>query len=336
MYGVTILDIAKITGFSKATVARAFANPEQVRPATLEIIRTAARTMGYRPNAIARAMITKRTGNLAFIIYGKQAPVITNPFYGPVLESVVNAAQRKGYSVFIVSDEEMRLPSGSIMLEKQVDGTIFASQPDPEMLNLYKSTGTPVVLLNHVSETDDVISVTADDYGGVFLAVEHLYSLGRRSFALIEGNFTEYIRNLRKQAYIDALKKFGLVYDERMVELVEPHVADAELGMRNILERSGNNSPDAVLCMNDIIAAGAMKALQAAGRRIPQDTAVVGYDDSSICTYCNPELTSIDGGKERMGEEAVRILCELIEKKENVEPVCLDVRLSIKGSTVSK
>lgn len=332
--GVTILDIAKTTGFSKATVARAFSNPELVRPGTLKTIRSAAEEMGYHPNALARAMITKRTGNLAFIIYGKQAPVITNPFYGPVLESVVTAAQRKGYSIFIVTDEEMRLPSGKIMLEKQVDGTIFASQPDLEMLNLYKSKGTPVVLLNHASDSSDFLSVVADDYGGVSLAMNHLYSLGRRRIALIEGSFTDYIRKARKQSYLDALKRFGLPYDERMVALVEPHVSDGAEGMRRVLRQAGDTPPDAVLCMNDIIAAGAMKALLAAGMRIPEDIAVTGYDDSSICAFCYPEMTSIDGGKERMGEEAVRMLCALIDKKQDVHSVKLDVRLSIRGSTI--
>lgn len=331
---VTILDIAKETGFSKATVSRAFINPELLQPETLKTILEAAASMGYRPNAIARAMITKRTGNLAFIIYGRQAPVITNPFYGPILESVVNAAQRQGYSVFIVSDEEIRLPSGDLMLQKQVDGVIFASQPDLGMLKMYRHNGTPVVLVNHRSELPDMVSVISDDYQGMNLAMDHLYSLGRRRIALLGGNFTEFILHRREQAYRDALARFGIPYDERYVELTEPHVTDAEAGMRRILARLGNDCPDAVVCMNDTLAAGAIKALRKAGKRVPEDVAVTGYDDSVVCTLCEPELTSVDGCKERMGEEAVRLLCALIGNKPDVEPVVLDAQLKVRASTV--
>ncbi|MEA4914756.1 MAG: LacI family DNA-binding transcriptional regulator [Christensenella sp.] len=333
---VTILDIAGATGFSKATVSRAFINPELLQPDTLKTILDAAARMGYRPNAIARAMITKRTGNLAFIIYGRQAPVITNPFYGPILESVVNAAQRQGFSVFIVSDEEIRLPSGDLMLQKQVDGVIFASQPDPDMLEMYRCNGTPVVLVNHRSELPDMVSVISDDYQGINLVMDHLYYIGHRRIALLGGNFTEFILHRRQQAYKDALARFGIPYNDQLVEVAEPHVADAEAGMRRILLRAGADCPDAVVCMNDTLAVGAIKALRKAGKRVPEDVAVTGYDDSTICALCEPELTSVDGGKERMGEEAVRLLCDLIAKKTNVESVTLNARLKIRASTAGE
>jgi DNA-binding LacI/PurR family transcriptional regulator len=331
---ITILDIARATGFSKATVSRAFINPELLQPETLKTILDAAAKMGYRPNAIARAMITKRTGNLAFIIYGRQAPVITNPFYGPILESVVNAAQRQGYSVFIVSDEEIRLPSGDLMLQKQVDGVIFASQPDPGMLEMYRHNGTPVVLVNHRSENPDMVSVISDDYQGVNLAMNHLYSLGRKQIALLGGNFTEFILHRREQAYRDALERFGIPYDERLVERAEPNVSEAEKGMQRILDRLGGDYPNAVVCMNDTLAVGAIKALRKAGKSVPEDVAVTGYDDSTVCVLCEPELTSINGGKERMGEEAVRLLCALINKETKVESVTLNAQLKIRASTV--
>lgn len=330
---VTILDIAKATGFSKATVSRAFINPELLQPETLKRIQDAAADMGYRPNAIARAMITKKTGNLAFIIYGRQAPVITNPFYGPILESVVNAAQRQGYSVFIVSDEEIRLPSGDLMLQKQVDGVIFASQPDLKMLEMYRHNGTPVVLVNHRSTLPDMVSVISDDYQGMHLVMDHLHAMGRRRISLLGGNFTEFILQRREKAYRDALNRYGIAYDERYVDLAEPHVAEAEDAMRRILARTGYEFPDAVVCMNDTLAVGAIKALRKAGLRVPEDVAVTGYDDSAVCTLCEPELTSIDGGKERMGEEAVRLLCALIDKKTNLESVILDAKLVERAST---
>ncbi len=329
---VTILDIARATGFSKATVSRAFINPGLLQPDTRDRILSAAAALGYRPNAIARAMITKRTGNLAFIICSRQAPVITNPFYGPVLESAVNAAQKLGYSVFIVSDEEMRLDSGELMLQKQVDGVIFASQPDAEIIGMYRRSGTPMVLVNHRGD-EQVTSVVSDDYQGICLVMEHLYALGRRRIALLEGDFTAFIRLRRADAYRESLARFGLPYDEALVECVQPTVADASSGMARMLARLPSPPPDAVVCMNDTIAAGAIKQLRRAGLAVPEDVAVTGYDESAVCMLTEPELTSVDGGKERMGEEAVRLLCALIGKESAAQLCTLPARLVIRAST---
>ena len=257
---------------------------------------------------------------MAFIIYGRQAPVITNPFYGPILESVVNAAQRQGFSVFIVSDDEIRLPSGDLMLQKQVDGVIFASQPDLNMLEMYRCNGTPVVLVNHRSELPDMVSVISDDYQGINLVMDHLYSMGRRRIALLGGNFTEFILHRRQQAYRDALARFGIPYSEEARGTggtARERTRRKQCGAS--WRRTGADCPDAVVCMNDTLAVGAIKALRKAGKRVPDDVAVTGYDDSTICALCEPELTSVDGGKERMGEEAVRLLCELIAKRTDVQ-----------------
>lgn len=331
---VTILDIARSIGVSKATVSRAFIHPELVDPDTLSRIRKTAEKMGYRPNAIARAMITKRTGNIAFIIYGRQAPVITNPFYGPMLETVVAEAQKCGYSVFIVSDDELRLSTGELMLQKQVDGVIFASQPDNEMIEMFQKNGTPVVLVNHRSQRKNLPAVLSDDYAGVRLAMEHLLSLGHRRIALLSGNFTDFIRMRREEAYRDALDSAGIVIDERCQTLVEPHVADACLGMETIFARTEDAPPTAVMAMNDLIAAGAIKAAHARGLCVPKDFAVVGYDNSSICELTEPELTSVDGGKTEMGAMAVKLLTSLM-RGESVEErvLTLGVRLAERGST---
>lgn len=331
---VTIMDVARTSGVSKATVSRAFIHPEIVDPDTLSRIRRNAERLGYRPNAIARAMITKRTGNIAFIIYGRQAPVITNPFYGPILETVVAEAQKCGYSVFIVSDEELRLSTSDTLLQKQVDGVIFASQPDNEMVELFQKSGTPIVLVNHRSEKRNLPAVISDDYAGVRLAMEHLIESGHERIALLSGNFTEFIRLRREEAYRDALLAAHLPYDPRYIGCVEPHVADAEAGMLKVFERTSDARPTAVMAMNDTIAAGAIKAAHARGLSVPKDFAVIGYDDSSICELTEPTLSSVDGGKTAMGAEAVRLLTGLMRGEaigENV--VVLDAKLVLRRST---
>lgn len=118
----TIIDVAKAAGVSKSTVSRVFINPGTVKPRTLEHINKTVQKLNYMPNGLARAMITKKTETLAFIIYEGQFPVITNPFYGQILEGVVEQTRKKGYSLYISSASAIREDSFNTILQKQVDG----------------------------------------------------------------------------------------------------------------------------------------------------------------------------------------------------------------------
>ena len=126
----TIIDVAKLSGYSKATVSRAYASPNCVKPETREKIYAAAKALNYAPNAIARAMVTKQTENIAFIIHEKQYPVVLNPFYSPILEAVLQECNRHGYSAFISTDHDVRLPNGELYIKKHMDGVILAGQTD--------------------------------------------------------------------------------------------------------------------------------------------------------------------------------------------------------------
>lgn len=330
--GVTIFDVADAAGVSKATVSRAYTNPAAVNPDTLKRILSAAQEIGYRPNAIARAMITKRTGNFAFIIYGQQAPVITNPFYGPILESVVKAAGDTGHSMFIASDDDIQSNNGERILERQVDGIIFSSQPNLEMLHSAIRSKIPIVLINHVQDLPEAYCLLGDDKQGTEQAVEHLISLGHRRIALLDGLFTRFIRERRNTAFVETLSRCGVPFDPSLVHVVNPTMQDACNGMQQLLTR--DDPPTAVFCTNDTIAAGAMKAAKRLGLRVPDDLSVIGYDNSAFCTLLEPELTSIDAQKERMGEMAVECLTAQINNTPWPAHVhTLPTRLVLRGTT---
>ena len=131
----TILDVAKLCGYSKATVSRAFASPEQVSEKTRNKIYQAAQQLNYTPDAIARAMVRGRTDNIGFIIYEKQYPVVMNPFYSPIFESVMQTCGRKGYSLFISSHGDLKLPNGQTCVKKQLDGIILAGHSDEQLVS---------------------------------------------------------------------------------------------------------------------------------------------------------------------------------------------------------
>ena len=168
----TIIDVAKLSGYSKATVSRAYASPDCVKPETREKIYAAAKALNYAPNAIARAMVTKQTENIAFIIHEKQYPVVLNPFYSPILEAVLQECTRHGYSAFISTDHDVRLPNGELYIKKHMDGVILAGQTDYQSILSFRKHNIPMVLLNNRMELDDLLCVTADNYNGAVQAME--------------------------------------------------------------------------------------------------------------------------------------------------------------------
>lgn len=315
--GSTILDVAKHCGFSKATVSRAFASPEQVNEETRNKIYNAAKALNYTPNAVARAMVRKRTDNIAFIIYEQQYPVVLNPFYSPMFEAILQTITKSGFSLFISSDKDVRLPNGEIYLKKQMDGVIIAGQTSAEVIVGLKKQNIPVVLLNNKLEMDDLVCITSDQSGGAIKAMEHLIDRGHRKIGLVAGQFSPYIYSSRYNAYMDTLKKYECEIDYRFIQTIEPTKENAFNSVSSML--SLEDHPTAFFCTNDTIAIGAMKAVMRAGLRIPEDVAIVGYDDSDICTIIEPELTSVKVDKIQMGHLAASKLIALIngEKLEN-------------------
>ena len=328
----TILDVAKVSGFSKSTISRAFTEPETVKPYTLEKILWAAKKLDYTPNAVARAMITKRTENIGFIIYERQKPVISNPFYAPILASIVQATGERDYSLFIASDTDIRLPSGETMLRKQVDGVIIASQTDTGTILSFRKKGIPVVLLNYHMDLNDLYCILSDDYGGVFSAVEYLAGRGHKNIGLLSGKFTPFIYSRRYKAYIDAMAKHGLQPDYRFVQDVEPTIRDAYGLVHEML--MSENRPTALLCTNDSIAVGALKAAIRAGLSIPRDLSIIGYDNSDLCMVTEPELTSVDTDKSEMGRLTVEQLMKMINGKVPEERIItVGTKLILRGTS---
>ncbi len=311
--GPTIHDVARLAGVSKSTVSRAYADPDKVKGPTLKKILQAAESINYTPNAVARAMITRKTGNIGFIICEKQKPVISNPFYAPIVEAVVDGVNRRGNSLFISSDSDMTLPSSRIMMEKKVDGVILASQIAPEMIENFRNKGIPVVLLNNIPVSDGIPSVINDDYQGARDAMEHLIHQGHRKIGMLSGRYSPFLCTKRHQAYLDTLEAHGLPVDPRWDITVEPVAEDIFSGMNRILTL--REKPTALFCNSDVVAVSAMKSILRSGLAIPGDIAVVGYDNSEYCQVIEPELTSVHVDKEAMGRIAVDILYRLIEGK---------------------
>lgn len=327
----TILDVAKLSGYSKATVSRAFVNPERVSKRAKETIYLAANRLNYTPNAIAQAMVRKRTNNIGFVIYEKQYAVVTNPFYSTIFESVLQTCSQKGYSLFISSDRGLRLPNGQLYIKKQLDGIILAGQSDEQMVLDLQRQGMPVVLLNNAMDQENLVCVTADQYNGALLAMEHLLDRGHRHIGLLAGKFSPHVYAGRNKGYYDALLKAGIPVDNRNIRIVEPTMEQAIEGASSLLDLPV--PPTALYCTSDLIGVGAVKAALRRGLRVPEDVAIIGFDDDQNSCIVEPELTTIHIQKAAMGRIAAEQLIAQIEydlpQKEIIQtPVRLLVRRS--------
>lgn len=310
----TILDVAKLSGFSKSTVSRVFINPEAVPKNTRDKVHEAARVLEYTPNAIARAMVRRCTNNIAFIISERQDPVILNPFYSMILETIRKIVNQENYSLFISSPGEMNLQDSMIYKQKQMDGVIIAGQTNTPAVLGFKKQGMQVVLLNNDLQIDDVVCIQADHYGGAVQAMEHLIERGHRSIGLIAGRFSPYVYSQRYNAYIDVLKKNKIKIDYRFVQSIDPTLEEAYSCVSTLL--SMPDRPSALFCTNDTIAVGAMKAAIRTGLKLPEDLAVIGYDDSPISKMIEPELSSVRIDTESMGIWAVKTLIALMREEQ--------------------
>lgn len=302
----TIKDVAEMAGCSIATVSRAFSAPEKLRPETLVKIEHAAKCCNYAPNAIARAMVLQRNKTIAFVIHEKHYPIMQNPFYAAISEAVQQEAEKNGYTVYIVSSKTFANSAMSMFANRSVDGVILAGQCEQMLLDVLQRQSAPVVLVNSQSVHDDIPSVTADDYDGSLQAVEHLIHRGHTRIGLLGGNLYPYVASARQNAFIDTMAKYDLPILPRYVRSCDANISSA-LSMATEMF-SMENRPTALFCMNDVLAVGAIKAALRLQLHIPEDLAIVGYDDSNICQVIEPELTSVSVDTHRMGRESVNAL----------------------------
>lgn len=330
--GSTIIDVAKKCGYSKTTVSRAYAEPDSVSEKAKLKIYAAAKSLNYTPNAIARAMVRQQTENIAFIINEKQSPAVLNPFYSPILEAVMRESARRNYSVFVVTNQDVLLPNGEVYIKKQMDGVIFVGEAGETIIDRLREQNIPVVLLNNVLDMEDLLCITTSHYEGAMSAVDHLYEQKHRKIGLLAGRFSPQVNEARYKGYVDALVRRGLEINPQYILEIDPTLEAGEQAMAHLLQLE--NRPTATFCTNDTVAAGAMKAVIRAGLRIPEDVAIVGFDDSSVSRIVEPELTTVRIDMDRMGQLAAEKLFDLIEGKPSGETrIVIPTELIVRSSS---
>ena len=306
---VTSGDVARRAKVSQSAVSRTFTPGASVSARTREKVLNAAQELGYRPNALARAMISGRSGLIAMLV-----AYLDNQFYPIVLERLSRALQDKNYHVLLfMTDPGRRDDVVQKILEFQVEGIVMASATlSSGLARECARTGIPVVMLNRYVPSSPASSVTSDNIEGGRLVARFLLDGGHERIAYVAGAEDSSTNRDREAGFYKGLAEAGVTAWGRAVGgYTFEGAADAA---RELF--SGNPRPDAVFVANDHMAFSVMDVLRKElGLRIPEDVSVIGYDDVPEASWKAYDLTSVSQSSETMIENTVAILLEQIEKR---------------------
>ncbi|MBA2890576.1 LacI family DNA-binding transcriptional regulator [Nonomuraea soli] len=327
----TLEAVAALAGVGRGTVSRVINGSPKVSDRARDAVLEAIEQLGYVPNRAARTLVTQRTDTVALVVSEAHQRVFDEPFFAPAIRGIGSVLSETGLQLIMAmaqtQSEHERLEH--FLTGQRVDGALFVSlhgaDPLPERLEQH---GIPTVLGGRPVGLDPECYVDVDNRAGARQAVNYLVSQGRRRIATIAGSLDMGVGVDRLAGYRDALLATG------QTEIVTHGDFSEEsgiAGMRRLLAE--HPEVDAVFAASDPMALGVIKILKEAGRRVPDDVAVIGFDDSRAGAHSSPALTSVHQPAEAMGRQMARLLVSRIEETPIDHPsVILDTRLVIRES----
>jgi LacI family transcriptional regulator len=336
---VTIKDVAERAGVSITTVSHVINETRYVSEKLTEKVYAAMRELDYKPNIVARSLRSGSTKTIGLII-----PDISNPFFSDFSRKIEDIGFNHGYNVILCNTDEDRKKEEmyvEVLISKQVDGLVFIATGDSKIVeqSMYRFD-VPVVITDREAESIPSDIVLIDNYSGGYKATKYLISLDHKRIAYISGPSTLRASIQRFEGYQQALIEAGIVFDPELVRMGNARFNSGEYEMHALLNLE--NPPTAVFAFNDLTALGAMRTINNSGKQIPQDISIIGFDDISLSTLVNPQLTTVSQPIKEMAELSVELLVEKIHLKEdqrhqkNLRPeyqrIMLDTELIIRGS----
>ena len=330
----TIIDVAQKAGVSIATVSRIINDKNgQYNEKTKERVIKAIRELNYQPNVVARGLRSQKTHTVGFVVSELEA------FFVEVLEGAQSVARKKGYSAFLCNtDYNVKQEENYVvnLLERRVDGVIFIGgiMNERHIVRLRKED-IPVVLVEKFIEKTDVPSVGINNVQAAKKAVQHLLRLGHRKIGFISTPFEIVPMRERFKGYRQALMEESIPYDSSIV-YIEETIGEKDITpgyrlMQKILR--GRNVPHAFFITSDAIAIAVIKAIKNFGMEVPDDIALVGFDDIEMASYSDPPLTTVAQPKYQMGAEGMQLLIKLMNgvkvRKKEIE---LETHIVIRDS----
>ncbi len=327
----TIKEIAQIADVSAMTVSRALNDSPRVKEETRAKVLKIAKQLGYRPNRMARSLVSKKSNLISLIVAD-----IKNQYFAELARGIEDKARQNGYNViFCSTDNDPKILDSSVrlMLEVGVDGFILAAvRLNEPIVEELADQHFPVVLVNRELAEKKTSSVVIDNRAGAYLVVEHLIKCNYKKIGIITGSFELSTGIERFDGYKKALFDHGIGYQENYVSegpFTKAHGHASTLSMLSMRDR-----PQAIFAASDHIALGVMDAAEELGLRIPEDLALVGFDDTEFSSNARISLTTVSQKKYEMGELSVPMLLSLIDRQGGgyINTIVLEPELIVRKS----
>lgn len=311
-----IKEIALRAGVSKSTASRVISGNGYASPEARERVLGVVEELQYKPSAVARAMVSQRTNNIGVIIYRDEHPIVSHPVYGKIVDSILTAAQARGYSVFLTTDQEMSLRSTDFMLEKRVEGLILISRLRQNVIDYIKKFNIPYLMVNGSTDDPAVIQIVSMDEEGGGRAASYLHQLGHRRFFVIAGPQEHRSHNLRLKGFRESMERMADKMEMSVILSPESNFAQGYRLLDENWDFFVRSKFTALFATNDMMALGAMKLLTERSVRIPEQVAVMGFDDIDYAAMYSPSLTTVRVDMSKIGSDAVRMLDRLVKQEE--------------------
>jgi DNA-binding LacI/PurR family transcriptional regulator len=315
----TLEEVAHLAGVSRATVSRVVNGSPRVSPDVRTEVQAAIEQLGYVPNRAARSLVTRRSDSIAVVITEPTARLFSDPFFPRLLRGISSELAARDRQLVLLMPESAadETRTADYLTAGHVDGALLvslhANDPLPDRLT---AAGIPMVLVGRPPKGTKASYVDVDNRQGAQAAVGHLVAGGRRVIATIAGPRDMAAGMDRLAGYRDALTEAGIAHDPTLEATSDFTQDGGAAAMTQLL--AARPDIDGVFAASDLMAVGALAALAAAGRRVPADVAVVGFDDSPVATSTTPQLTSVRQPIEAMGREVARLLVDAVEASDLV------------------
>jgi len=333
----TIRDVAREAGVSVATVSRVLNDSGPVRDSTRTRVRDVARRLHFSPNTTARSLSTRQTKTLGVLL-----PDVYGEFFSEIMRGIDQQAQQRGFHVLLsgAHNRPGEVEAAVHAMRGRVDGLILmAAELDLEVLERSLPERVPAVLINADHDASRFDTINIDNYGGAAAMTAHLLELGHRGISMIGGSARNRDASERQRGFIDTLQRAGITPRPEWLVAGDFTEASGYAAAETLL--TAEKRPTAIFAANDSMAVGVLSAVRNAGLRVPEDVAVVGFDDVPIAKYVNPALTTVRVAISALGACAAERLFETIRaqnrhhRKHELQPTELVIRGSCGASLFS-
>lgn len=335
---ITLADVANSLGLSKTVISLVINNKADahgISKETQQRVREKIRELNYQPNVLARGFRTGKTNTIGLIVSD-----ISNRFYSRIARNIEDMAWQHGYSVVICSTDEKvdkEKKQIQLLLDRRIDGLIISSsQQSAEDFNNLRSSGIPHVLIDRALEDAESSSIVVDNFGGARLAARHLLTQGMHDIALmvISPNHISSIRE-RINGFTEAMQDEGLqLSEDRIIHIPFDNMENTVRERLQYLFQT-DSMPRAIFSLNNKLTSLSIKYLRKLNLRIPEEVALIGFDDAEYFEYTKPSISAIDQPIDKLSQEAFRILHNQLINKQNTEvhQIVLPVDIIIRESS---